>query len=114
MSNSNSSKWGLIKKAFYIWAVQYHFVIPKEIMKGYVHKYRTESDNISKYGKRFYDPSNAEEYRQWLSFQIYDAVKTTLDVTLIGKNLNQVTGTSYPKENMRRCHTMQPFPRNMN
>jgi len=100
MSNSNSSKWGLIKKAFYIWAVQYHFVIPKEILKGYVHKYRTESDNISKYGKRFYDPSNAEEYRQWLSFQTYDAVKTALDVTLIGKNLNQVTGTSYPKENM--------------
>lgn len=100
MSENNSSKWGLIKKAFYIWAVQYHFVIPKEILKGYVHKYHTESDNISKYGQRFYDPSKAEEYHKWLSFQTYDEIKKPVDITLIGNDLDQVSGTSYPKQNM--------------
>lgn len=35
-----------IKKALYICNVQYHFVIPRKILKGYVHKYHTESSNI--------------------------------------------------------------------
>lgn len=100
MSKENSSKLGLIKKALYIWAVQYHFVIPKEILKGYIHKYHTESDNIAKYGKRFYDPGIPEEYAQWLAFQTYDAVKMQLDVTLIGQNLEKVSGSMYPKRDM--------------
>jgi len=97
MNKKSSSTWGLIKKALYIWAVQYHFVIPRKILKGYVHKYHTESSNISKYGQRFYNPDNAEEYHKWLSFQSYDIQKTPISLTLIGQNLDSVTGSSYPK-----------------
>ena len=104
MNKNNSSKWGLIKKALYIWAVQYHFVIPKEILKGYVHKYHTESDNISKYGKRFYDPSKPEEYQKWLTFQTYDAPKKALDVTLIGPGPKGPAGSAYPYAGMDVLH----------
>lgn len=100
MNKNSSSTWGLIKKALYIWAVQYHFVIPRKILKGYVHKYHTESSNISKYGQRFYNPDNAEEYHKWLSFQSYDIQKTSISLTLIGQNLDSVTGSSNPKMNM--------------
>lgn len=101
MSENNSSKWGLIKKAFYIWAVQYHFVIPKEILKGYVHKFHTESDNIAKYGKRFYNPEDSEEYNTWLSFQTYDKSEEALDVTFVGEEV-ETLDTAYPKQTMQR------------
>ena len=40
MSDSKlMAKLELVKKALHIWAVQYHFVIPKEILKMYVHKF---------------------------------------------------------------------------
>lgn len=102
MSENNSSKFGLIKKALYIWAVQYHFWIPKEILKGYVHKYHTESDNIAQYGQRFYDPAKEEEYNRWLSFQSYENAPEEMSLVLIGHNLDQVTGTAYMRVNMER------------
>jgi len=66
------SKLGLVKKALYIWAVQYHFVIPKEMLRMYVHKFRHESENISKYDQRFYDPGDPVQYRKWLTMQEYN------------------------------------------
>ena len=48
----------LMKKALHIWAVQYHFVIPKKMLKMYIHKFFHESSNISKYTNRFFDPHN--------------------------------------------------------
>ena len=41
------AKLELIKKALYVWAVQYHFVIPRDILEMYIRKFRHESDNIS-------------------------------------------------------------------
>ncbi len=88
---NNSSKWGLIKKALYIWIVQYHGIIPKEILKGYIHKYKHESENIAKYGKRFFDPSVREEYQQWLSYQQEPVSENTFeDITIIGKNVGVI------------------------
>ena len=70
MSDSKlMAKLELVKKALHIWAVQYHFVIPKEILKMYVHKFMHERSNISAYSNRFFDPGDAEEYRQWLSYR---------------------------------------------
>lgn len=66
-----SAKLNLIKKALYVWAVQYHFVIPKEILQMYIRKFRHESDNIDQYDNRFFDPNDREEYRKWLSYQTY-------------------------------------------
>lgn len=95
---NNSSKLGLIKKALYIWAVQYHFVIPKEILKTYIHKFRHESENISKYGQRFYDPSSIEEYNKWLTLQTYDSNSTQFtDITFIG---NHIENTNLKTINM--------------
>lgn len=100
MEKNNSSVWGLMKKALYIWAVQYHFVIPAAILKGYVHKYHTEKDNIAKYGQRFYDPKDVEQYHKWLTFQKYEGEGKKIDVTIIGQHLEQVTGSQYPSVNM--------------
>lgn len=94
---NNSSKLGLIKKALYIWAVQYHFVIPKEILKGYVHKYRHESENISKYGQRYYDPSDAQQYQKWLTFQKEELQEDRCqNVTFLGKNLDSSLYRGHP------------------
>jgi GT2 family glycosyltransferase len=101
MDKNSSSILGLMRKALHIWAVQYHFVIPWRILKGYIHKYHTESSNISKYGQRFYDPENAEEYNKWLTFQTYDAEKKNIEVTLIGQDLDNVIGSAYPKQDMQ-------------
>ena len=68
---NNSSKIGLIKKALYVWIVQYHGIIPVKILKRYIHKFRHESESISKYGQRYFDPSNPQEYNRWLSLQEY-------------------------------------------
>lgn len=85
MENS-TSKLGLIKKALYIWAVQYHFVIPKEILKTYIHKFNHERENISKYGQRFYDPNDSEQYNKWLTFQEYQSNSNNFtDITFVGK-----------------------------
>ena len=65
------AKFELIQKALYIWAVQYHFVIPKDVLKMYIDKFRHESSNIEKYDKRFFDPYDPEEYQKWLSYQDY-------------------------------------------
>lgn len=65
------AKLELIKKALYVWVVQYHFVIPRDILEMYIRKFRHESDNIAKYANRYYDPEDAEEYQQWLSYQTY-------------------------------------------
>jgi Predicted glycosyltransferases len=101
MSKNNSSKWGLIKKALYIWAYQYHFIIPRKILKGYIHKYHTESENISKFGKRFFDPNSAEDYNQWLSFQTYRVAKENFDITFIGNDLTQQDELHYPRKEMK-------------
>ncbi|MBQ3461159.1 MAG: glycosyltransferase family 2 protein [Solobacterium sp.] len=71
------AKLELVKKALYIWAVQYHFVIPKDILKMYIRKFTHESENISKYANRYFDPASKEEYNQWLSYQEYP--KTDFD-----------------------------------
>ena len=60
------SKLELAKKALHVWAVQYHYVIPKDILKMYVHKFFHERKNISEYGARFFDPADPEQYRKWL------------------------------------------------
>ena len=67
--NKVKAAFELIRKAWYIWAVQYHFVIPREILKMYVHKFTHESKNITKYSNRFFDPENDDEYRKWLSYR---------------------------------------------
>lgn len=101
---NNSSKLGLIKKALTIFFVQYHGIIPFDILKGYVHKYRTESNNIKKYGKRFFNPEIAEEYNQWLTYQTYEKNESKVDMTLIGNHIQEVSGTTYPKVNMTRLY----------
>ena len=85
---NNSSKIGLIKKALYVWIVQYHGIIPMKILKRYIHKFRHESENISKYGQRYFDPSNPQEYNRWLSLQEYQSDEAKVDITFIGKNLS--------------------------
>lgn len=85
---NNSSKIGLIKKALYVWIVQYHGIIPMKILKRYIHKFRHESENISKYGQRYFDPSNPQEYNKWLSLQEYKTDEIKVDITFIGKNLS--------------------------
>ena len=94
----------MVKKALYIWAVQYHFVIPREILKGYVHKYNTERDNIAKYGQRFYDPEKMEEYQKWLKFQVYENKPEKIDLTWIGINLQNVLDMGYPTVEMNELH----------
>lgn len=81
-----SSKLALIKKALYIWAVQYHFVIPKRILKMYIHKFRHESANIAKYGQRFYDPADPVQYRKWLELRELPPEKKTCSITFIGRS----------------------------
>lgn len=103
---NNSSKLGLIKKALYIWIVQYHFVIPKEILKGYVHKYRHESENISRYGQRYYDPSDEQQYQKWLTFQDETINKESFqNITFIGKNLDPSVYPGYPVFSMNQIST---------
>ena len=78
------AKLGLIKKAIYVWVVQYHFVIPKDILNMYIKKYRHEKDNIMHYSYRFFDPKNIEEYNQWLSYQTYkQTYKYLADITYL-------------------------------
>ena len=108
---NNSSKLGLIKKALYIWIVQYHCVIPKEILKTYIHKFKHESENISKYGQRYYDPSNEQEYNKWLTMQEYecnDALFT--DITFVGKDVSRLNTNGLASVSMNvldtsRIHT---------
>ena len=85
MSDSKlMAKLELVKKALHIWAVQYHFVIPKEILKMYVHKFMHERSNISAYSNRFFDPGDAEEYRQWLSYRpVTEQCEKRADITYI-------------------------------
>ena len=77
--------FGLVKKSLYVWVVQYHFVIPPVILKRYIHKFRHEGSNISRYGNRFYNPMVPEEYNTWLSFQTYEEKKPFTDITFIGR-----------------------------
>ena len=81
------SKWNakldLIRKALHVWVVQYHFIIPKDILKMYVHKFFHENKNISEYDSRFYDPNIAEEYNKWLSYQSYETGERFDDITYI-------------------------------
>lgn len=108
---NNSSKFGLLKKAWSIWAEQYHFVIPKEILKTYVHKFMHESENILKYGQRFYDPQSVDEYNKWLDLQVYDESDALFtDITFVGKNVNSLNtnGLAYvsmEEMNTSRIHT---------
>ena len=99
---NNSSKIGLIKKALYIWIVQYHGMIPMKILKRYIHKFRHESENISKYGQRYFDPSDAQEYNRWLSLQEYKTDTVPLDVTFIGKDLSGFDSHGMPCCSMER------------
>ena len=97
MADNNSSKLGLIRKALYIWVFQYHFVIPKEILKGYIHKFRHESQNISQYGQRYYDPSDPKQYQKWLTFQKEDMLADHCqNVTFLGKNLDESLYHEHP------------------
>lgn len=101
MAKNNSSKWGLVKKALYIWAIQYHFVIPKKILSGYIHKFHTENENIIKYGQRYFDPENNDEYQQWLSFQTDVGQRKPIDITLIGRNIMNIPGINFKKVEMK-------------
>jgi GT2 family glycosyltransferase len=65
----NSGKKGLSAKALHIWKDQYHGHIPFRVLIRYMHKYIHERINIYKYGQRFFNPENNEEYNKWLSFQ---------------------------------------------
>lgn len=82
----NSSKFGLVKKALYIWIVQYHGIIPLKILKTYIHKFNHESTNIAKYGQRYYDPQNQIEYNKWLSMQTYKSGKKEISMIFVGKD----------------------------
>ncbi len=107
MNEDNTSKMGLIRKALYIWAVQYHFVIPKEILKGYIEKYRTESHNISEYGQRFYDPQDPDQYHKWLTFQNYEKSSEMNSITFIGNQIENVRSFNMPHISMDILHTDQ-------
>ncbi len=78
----------LIGKALHIWAVQYHFVIPREILKMYIDKFTHERRNIARYGCRFFDPHDGEQYRKWLSFRTsaLDPSKKRNDITAVAEN----------------------------
>ncbi len=70
MNNSRlNSTFELMKKAWHIWAEQYHFMIPREILKMYIQKYTHETKNIARYGCRYFDPEDDEQYRKWLSIR---------------------------------------------
>ena len=78
------AKLDLIKKALYIWIVQYHFVIPRDILEMYVRKFRHESDNIEKFSASYFDPENQDEYHQWLSYQSYkETYKMLADISYL-------------------------------
>ena len=62
-------KLNLLRKAAYVFAVQYHGRIPKRVLQNHIRKFRHEQENIRKYGRRFFDPENPGEYAEWLSFQ---------------------------------------------
>ena len=77
----------LVKKALHIWAVQYHYVIPREILKMYIGKFLHERRNISKYGCRFFDPGDAEQYRKWLEFHpAVQGGKLRKDISRVGES----------------------------
>ena len=77
-------KMELIKKALYVWVVQYHFVIPRDILNMYIKKFRQESENIAIYSNRYFDPKNSKEYNKWLSYQSYkQTYKYLADISYI-------------------------------
>lgn len=51
----------ILKKVWHIWAVQYHFRIPKEMWGHYLSKFNQESR------KTIYNPDDEKEYSKWLS-----------------------------------------------
>ena len=63
------SKLELIKKAFRIWSKQYHFYIPREMLRMYIRKFMHERRNIAKYGCRYFEPEDQEQYAKWLSYR---------------------------------------------
>lgn len=101
---NNSSKFGLIKKALYVWIVQYHGMIPMKILKKYIHKFRHESENISKYGQRYYDPSDTDQYNRWLDMQEYSSEACDMKFTFIGKNLSSSDLAGMPSISMDKLN----------
>lgn len=63
-----NSLLGLIQKAYDIWAHQYHYRIPLSMLHRYYTKFKQEHDAIKKYGKRYFDPNNTNDYHAWLSY----------------------------------------------
>lgn len=78
-----SATLGLIRKALHIWAVQYRFVIPREILEMYIRKFMHERKNISVYGCRYFEPSDPEQYRKWLSYRKQKEGKLRRDITRV-------------------------------
>lgn len=80
-------KTELLKKALHIWAVQYHFVIPREILKMYIGKFLHERKNISKYGCQYFDPADADQYRKWLQYHPAEqGGKLRKDISRVGQS----------------------------
>ena len=50
MSMSENTILSLLKKAWNKFSVEYHYRIPKEILKEYIKKFIHEKNNIRKYG----------------------------------------------------------------
>lgn len=83
-----SSQLALIKKALNVWIFKYHFVIPKDVLKLYIKRFRTENETIQKYGRQYYDPKDVTQYQEWLSYQTYHKTSEIFtDITFVGKKV---------------------------
>ena len=105
-----TAKTELLKKALHIWAVQYRFVIPREILKMYIHKYMHERMNIARYGRRYFDPAVNEEYEKWLTYRKSGTMqKPNRDLIWLSEteklDLSQTEDCDYVLLVSKGCHT---------
>lgn len=82
--SKENKKTGLILKGFRIWAKQYHFRIPREMLRMYVRKFIHEFKNIARYGVRYFETSDPEQYAAWRKTRpVPERSKRKADCTLL-------------------------------
>ncbi|MCR4951096.1 MAG: glycosyltransferase family 2 protein [Solobacterium sp.] len=84
----------LIRKALYVFAVQYRFHIPMRVLRIHARKFMHERQNIRTYGARFFDPEDPASYQKWLSFQTYRKAEGSVDLTYLCADRTDVMDTS--------------------
>ena len=87
MSMSENTILSLLKKAWNKFTVEYHCRIPKEILKEYIKKFIYEKNNIQKYGYKYFNPEEKQEYQKWVSYlPKVDRGTQFSDITFLSSN----------------------------